>query len=503
MAEYAVTGIRWRMGDGLTWDQRTQMAEEFIRTLKVGTPLILVAEPDNLWHDDAIAVYMDYTRHVGYIKHENCKWVKPLLNSDGQCAAVVSGNDGHVTFFVEIPDASEVNVLPAGATRNLPECPLPQGIGLAYSDEERALQVVAPRIAKMAVSVDTVNDLLYMAERYMPLSRLSLCYEDDFWRDHVLKQLRKACRLKLPQEEKEKLEQLRDNLHETQGDFHCTHEHWQQQLFDHQLELLRKQAEGENGLFYKYNKYREKHPDIIESLVRWFDEMPHVELCNFKEHDVLAQRLSYMGVSRQELYEVYAAILLIEKYGGEKMIHDNNKPTTAKIKPKPGKKPSGKPMTLKYYKHGNNGVLMRQRKRVHLVFNMWNRWGWIDEQTDIDDFDAFFEGEPRHCNITWKANGTVLTILLQKLLKQTYIEKPTGCTAKSLVKQQFGKTANSDKSRLDNISKERIKLTLLVLDPKNHDLIFQSLDDLSEIQDIQDAALYEIFAGQLRSTKGI
>ena len=218
------------MGDGLTWDQRTQMAEEFIRTLKVGTPLILVAEPDNLWHDDAIAVYMDYTRHVGYIKHENCKWVKPLLNSDGQCAAVVSGNDGHVTFFVEIPDASEVNVLPAGATRNLPECPLPQGIGLAYSDEERALQVVAPRIAKMAVSVDTVNDLLYMAERYMPLSRLSLCYEDDFWRDHVLKQLRKACRLKLPQEEKEKLEQLRDYLHETQGDFHCTHEHWQQQL---------------------------------------------------------------------------------------------------------------------------------------------------------------------------------------------------------------------------------------------------------------------------------
>ena len=179
------------------------------------------------------------------------------------------------------------------------------------------------------------------------------------------------------------------------------------------------------------------------------------------------------------------------------------KPKPTKPKAKTEKKPSSKPMTLKYYTHGNNGVLMRQRKRVHQVFNMWNRWGWIDEQTDIDDFDAFFEGEPRHCNIMWKANGTVLTILLQELLKQPYIEKPTGCTAKSLVKQQFGKTANSDKSRLDNISEKRIKLTLLVLDPKNHDLIFQNSDDLSEIQDIQDAALYEIFAGQLRSTKGI
>ena len=46
-AEYEVTGIRWQMGDGLTMEQRTQKAEEFIRTLKVGTPLILAAEPDN------------------------------------------------------------------------------------------------------------------------------------------------------------------------------------------------------------------------------------------------------------------------------------------------------------------------------------------------------------------------------------------------------------------------------------------------------------------------
>jgi hypothetical protein len=174
-----------------------------------------------------------------------------------------------------------------------------------------------------------------------------------------------------------------------------------------------------------------------------------------------------------------------------------------KPKAKTKKKPSGKPMTLKYFTYGNNGVLKKQRRRVRQVFNMWNRWDWIDEQTDINDFDAFFEGAPRHCNITWKASCTILTILLQELLKQTYIEKSTGCAAKSLVEQQFGKTANSDRTRLDNISEERIKLTLLVLDPKNHDLLFQNSDDLSEIQDIQDAALQEIFAGQLRSTKGI
>ena len=502
MAEYEVTGVRYQMGDGLTIDERTRKAEAFIKWLKVGTPLILAAEPDNPQDNEAIAVYMDYTRRVGYIKHECCAEVKLLLDGDGQCDATVSGNDGHVTFYVEIPDAPEVNVSPIGANRKLPECPLPQGIGLAFSNEERALQVVAPRLVNLAVSADTAVTLLEMTERYMPLSRLSLCCEDDFWRDRVLKQLRKACRLKLPQPEKEQLEQLRDKLHETVGDFHRSHEHWQQRLFDHQIDLLHRQAEGEEGLFAKYEKYRENQPDIIESLAHWFDEMPHMDLRNYKEHGVLARRLNYIGVSRRELYEVYAAIQLLDKYGAERTNHVNIKPKT-KPKAKGDRKPGGKSMTLKYYKHGNNGVLMRQRKRVRQVFIMWNRWGWIDAQTAIDDFDAFFEGEPRHCNITWKANGTVLTILLQELLKQPFIEKPTGCTAKSLVKQQFGKTANSDRSRLDPTSEERIKLTLFVLDPKNHDLIFQDSDDLSEIQDVQDAALMEIFAGHLRSTKGI
>lgn len=314
MVEYEVTGVRWQMGDGLTLEERTQKAIDFINTLKKGTPMILAAEPDNPFDNEAIAVYMDYTRHVGYIKHECCKEVKPLLDSDGQCNAVVAGSDGHVTFYIDIPNATEVNVSPVGATRKLPDFPLPQGIALAFSNEERALQVVAPRLVKLAVSTDTVNVLLDMAERYMPLSRLSLCCEDDYWRDHVLKQLRKACKLKLCQPEKDRLEQLRKELHETVGDFHRSHDLWQKRLFDQQLEMLRHQAEGKDGLFAKFEKYKENEPNILESLVSWFGKMPHVDLRNYKEHGAMAMRLSYIGVSRQELYEVYTAILLIDKY---------------------------------------------------------------------------------------------------------------------------------------------------------------------------------------------
>lgn len=179
------------------------------------------------------------------------------------------------------------------------------------------------------------------------------------------------------------------------------------------------------------------------------------------------------------------------------------KPTSPKANKKSEKKPSAeKPKTVKYYIRGNNGVLLEQRKRVNIVFRKLNEWGWIADKTTADDFDAFFEGEPRHCNITWTANSTILTILLQELLEQSYITKQTGCSAKSLVKQQFGKSASSDRNRLDKESEDRIKLILLILDTRNP-LPEPRERNSNEEYDVKDAALKEIFAGQLRSTKGI
>ena len=177
--------------------------------------------------------------------------------------------------------------------------------------------------------------------------------------------------------------------------------------------------------------------------------------------------------------------------------------TSPKANKKSEKKPtSDKPKTLKYFTHGNNGKLMEQRRRVLIIYRWFTEWKWIDDNTNPDDFDAFFEGEPRHCNITWIANTTILTILLQELLKQPYLTEQTGCSAKSLVEQQFGKTANSDRSRLDEDAEEKIKLILLILDTRNP-LPEPRERNSNEEYDVKDAALKEIFAGQLRSTKGI
>ena len=107
MAEYEVTGITYQIGHGLPREKAKDVTHKFLAKLKVGTPLILSAEPSNMHDENAIAVYMDYTRQIGYIKSASCLEVKSLLDEDGQCEAIVSGNDGWITLFIEVPNAPE------------------------------------------------------------------------------------------------------------------------------------------------------------------------------------------------------------------------------------------------------------------------------------------------------------------------------------------------------------------------------------------------------------
>jgi len=179
----------------------------------------------------------------------------------------------------------------------------------------------------------------------------------------------------------------------------------------------------------------------------------------------------------------------------------HSKPKSDKKKSEAQKITSDKPKTLKYYSHGNNGVLMKQHKRVNLVFSKFCQWGWLDAQASPDDFDALFEGEPRHCNITWKASTTVLAMLMQELLTQPYITKQTSLSASSMVRKQFGLTPNFDQSRLSDEDHSRILITVFLLDINNPLPIQPSGGDHDF--DTSDHALLEVLSGQLRRTKGI
>lgn len=179
----------------------------------------------------------------------------------------------------------------------------------------------------------------------------------------------------------------------------------------------------------------------------------------------------------------------------------NSRRSEKKPKKKATAVTSEKPMTIKYFVHGNNSMLQKQRRRVNILYKKWTEWGWIDENTRSDDFDRLFEGSPCHCNITWTGTNATLTILLQELLKQRFIERQTRCTAKYLVTKQFGKTANSSISRINTETEERIYISIFILDTRNP--LPQRNDGNAEEYDIQDAALYEVYGGLLRSTKGV
>ena len=165
------------------------------------------------------------------------------------------------------------------------------------------------------------------------------------------------------------------------------------------------------------------------------------------------------------------------------------------------RKANGKPKTLRYYTHGNKGVLKKQGERLRLVFDKWNKWGWIDDKTSTDDFDAFFEGEPRHCNMTWKANSTVLSVLMRELLEQPYIAGQKRQSASSMVREQFGLTPNFDANRLDDDDKFRIDLTVYLLNINNPLPLRKGGNDDDYVT--TDAALQAVLSGQLRITKGI
>ena len=184
----------------------------------------------------------------------------------------------------------------------------------------------------------------------------------------------------------------------------------------------------------------------------------------------------------------------------------NGQPRKTKVNPKTRsvRKTSSRsknPMTLKYFTHGNNGVLRKQRKRVDIVFCKWNSWGWIGNETTTNDFDSFFEGAPRHCNITWKANTTILTILLQELLKQAYITKQKGQSPSSMVREQFGLTPNFDQSRITEEDRVKIDVTVYLLNIDNPLPLRNGGED--DDYDTTDAAIQAVLSGQLRKTRGI
>lgn len=345
---YTVTGVRYQMGDNLSDDERTAAAERFLSCLKRGQRVVLMAEPDNPFDPKAIAAYINY-EPIGYIARENTDEVSALLDGNGQCDALVEQTDGHVTFFVSIPGAQEKNIVGVGRPRQLPESPLGEDVRMPFADDEKNLQLVATQLIKMKVTSKNVREIIQLANLYIPFRKLSICYEDTVWRDKISKMLYRilyASRFPtlLREQERKLVEILYVMVSRAIGDMRSTIEHWPEQVFIEHLDKLRDNERINKFLYEKYcdeflegNDFADADKALVtkeyERLCGWFKKMKWREMRNPADLQRMGLKIYNLGLSRQELYDLYGVLLIMERLREAIAIPDNKIDNTNFISP--------------------------------------------------------------------------------------------------------------------------------------------------------------------------
>ena len=332
---YTVTGIRYHMGDNLSKDEGTAAAERFLAGLKMGEKIVLVAEPDNPFDTKAIAAYYDYKkvgyRKIGYIASVNTDEVSTFLDNDGQCEGVVERADNHVTLFISIPETPPVNTPKKVRPRQLPESPLGEYSRLPFTEDEHALQLIASRLVKMEVNNRNVHEIIRQSGFYIDFRKLSVCYDDALWRDKISKILYRilyGSRLPFPLLQKGNERKLAEITYELVyraiGDMRSKKEHWPERVFVEHLERLRNDESVNKHLYKKYcdtfldgKDFADADKELIasehERLCSWLKRMKWCELRNPQDLNLMGSKVYDLGLSRQELYDLYGVLLLIEK----------------------------------------------------------------------------------------------------------------------------------------------------------------------------------------------
>lgn len=332
---YTVTGIRYNMGEDLSKDEGTAAAERFLAGLKIGEKIVLVAEPDNPYDTKAIAAYYDYKKlgykKIGYIASEDTDEVSAFLDSDGQCDGMVERSDNHVTLFISIPEAPTVNTPKKVRPRQLPESPLGEYARLPFTEDEHMLQLIANRLVKMEVNNRNVREIIRQSSFYTYFTKLSVCYEDKLWRKNISVMLHRilfGSRLPFPllsEGNERKLAEITNELvYRAIGDMRSKKDHWPERVFIEHLERLRNNEKNNQHLYKKYcdtfldgKDFADAEKTLVasehERLCSWLKGMKWRELKNPQDLNAMGSKVYDLGLSRQELYDLYSVLLLIEK----------------------------------------------------------------------------------------------------------------------------------------------------------------------------------------------
>lgn len=308
-------------------EKRVEVVEVFLSGLKKGQEVLLKAEPMNPVDVNAVAAFIDY-RQIGYLTKESAEKVKPLLDDKGQCKAVVKGSDNHLALFLTVPDVPEAKPSPILRERSLPESPLGLSVRLGIASDESRQQLIASNLAEMEVCKENMPEFVHLSQLYSEFLNLSICYEDTLWLTEIDRKLDDARlrwqELGLTVEDAAKVARIYDKVHEAAGDLHTMATHVPEQIFTDHLDRLRENRAVSQPFFKKYcdtfldgKDFSEANRDKVaaehDRLLGWLKGMKWDELRDPSDLRMMGYRVNYLRLSRQEIYDLFSVLLLIER----------------------------------------------------------------------------------------------------------------------------------------------------------------------------------------------
>lgn len=138
--------------------------------------------------------------------------------------------------------------------------------------------------------------------------------------------------------------------------------------------------------------------------------------------------------------------------------------------------------------------------RIDYVQRKLEAWGWMGSKKNTESYELLFSGKNVYCKLKWKGSAATLYRLMRELLKQPFIKKYTGCSARSIVETQFDCGLNQHANDVKAIDKSRIDKIIFLLNPEM-DLPTRG-KGINESIDVSDTALAKamVRCGELHSS---
>ncbi|MGM9697325.1 MAG: HIRAN domain-containing protein [Prevotella sp.] len=322
MERISITAIQYCIS-GNTKEERRKNAIDFVKATLPGTRMFLRPEPDNIYDRNAVAVYCGLGK-IGYVANEQTYLIHRLLGGKRHLEIRTSGGDNHLTLFFNIDESVCSMEEAVSQNRKIALSPLDKSVFMPFLEADHELQYLMDMLLTEDFGESNIEELFTYAEAYVPLAKLTICREDCINQRLILKLLDGKLRSfkSITKEQHDRLAKARSDVRDVIGDVHREGGHLD--ILSQHLARLKDEAGKHNGFFSIYDMFYFRKPieeasyDEISNerhrLKEWLEKLPGgIFRPENPELAFVADKLCYLSLSREELYDVMGVMLIVER----------------------------------------------------------------------------------------------------------------------------------------------------------------------------------------------